>query len=355
MADSTDLQQMGRTAHLSSSGMDITQTFYTEPFDSWPTVVEVLQGKVEKVGEKWKRTPPARDSVIKTAYCNETLIDFAHPDGMASSDKLELAGGNLIDKIQDTPPEPALGAAGAKIVAHYRPLVTAWQPDGSDSQPNDPDNPDDRIWDWMEPKFETGVRMIPWPDGLFVTEKTLGATHSHAIDPALSTPLAVPITDFSIKRMLVGEIPWDQIDAASGALNSSLFPEENTPPANGLPKFRPRTLKFEGADIRNMMDSRGRRWFEIVYRFKRIHLLSNRIFDHKGNGPETGWVTWNHIFMHPSTFGWQGPTGWYEVWRGQQVDLGLGVIQPFQTEIGQKSAGLLFDDTSFEPLFKLNQ
>jgi len=350
MPQPTKIEQMNRTVHTSQSGIEIVRTFYVEPYDSHPAVLKELQGGVDVTrnadgkATSWERTAPARDTYIRNCYCTECVVNFADPDAMASSLGLQddPALGTLLEKLEGQPEKTALGTAGAIITAHYRPLITAWKS-------SDPDNPDDDVWDWIDPQFVPGSRQIAWPDGLYITN---GIDVDSVPDDA-GEALRIPISDFSIKRMFVGSIPWGTIDRMAGTVNAVDFPGPGGAAA-GLPNFAPRTLKFMGADTPTMIDSEGERWYEITYRFRWISYYTDRLTDVLGVDSE-GPVTWNHVFTNTSFLGWPtGRTGWYEIYVGRQFVKHGFVIPGFGIGQLQLSAGRLHIESNFMELFRVN-
>jgi hypothetical protein len=333
------VQQLDRVQHATSSGMEITRQFYVEPYSAFQEVVFRLQGSV--VGGA--RRPPMRDPYVRNAYCNETLVSYADKRVAASSDALSKDVGDDTTKQLEAKQEPAEGLAGALITAHYRPIVTAWKS-------SDPTEPDDQQWDWVDPKFKPGVRMIPWPAGLFIRTEALV---TRGIPSESSSPIAVAIHDFTIKRLFLSEIPWGAIAAAKGTINQGVFPRAGHETNGQLPVFIHNTLKFEGAETTNMMDTAGNRWYEVLYHFKWIQqpagVLINAAGDEVIGDP---WVTWNHVFMNPSIFGLQGRTAWYEVFRGQATEIPFlkifGINIPFLAVEG----GPLFNQADFMGLFE---
>lgn len=334
--------------------MDITREFYVEPFEVWPSVVELLMGKVEPDGNTFKRTRPARDTIVRNAFCNETIVTLADRDAMASSPSLGSLSEETRKQIENVEESPE--SVGAKITAHYRPLITAWQPKATGDGIVDvfAGEPPDDIWDWMDPTFNTSFRQIPWTPGLNISFPggIAGLPSSKSVPQEVGVPIAIPITDFSIKRMLVGKPPWDLIQAVAGCVNSVRFPDPASPAANGLPSFAPRTLRFDSPTIKNMMDSRGRRWYEITYNFKWIQGVGDLI-DALGN-EDFGPVTWNHVFMSPTIFGFGFKTAWFEVWRGKFANIefpGLGRQLVPQIPGFAIFDGLLYNEANFMPLF----
>jgi len=358
MATNTKLEQLSRTQHTSGTGIEITRTFYAEPYDSFDQVIRTLQGGVAKDDGEWKRIAPAVDTYIKSAYCNEAVVDFSHVDAMATADSLESAAappapgraaGNrpvLLKKLEDVPETTLVGSAGCKIIAKYRPLVTGWVP-----QSNDPDELL-RIWDYMDPVFRPGIMQLPWPGGMFAKVDFPGprGLDIWPVPADVATPIGVTVTDFSIRRMLVGldnKTLQPSAEVANG-VNKDVWPVPGSQPAAGLPKFEPRTLKFVGTDMFNRFDSTGRRWVELVHNFKWIQHITNRLFNSDGQRG-SGWVTWNHVFVQPPL----NPVGWYEVWLSTQFNLGavaigalLGGAEPVE--------GRMHKEVNFDILFDLN-
>ena len=334
----TKLEQIGRTEHTSGSGIEIVRTFYCEPYESFRWVQQQLQGSVTKDGGEWKRTAPAKDPYTSTCYCTETLVDFADPDAMASA----KIGDNKLDVAETL----QTGVAGAVIRATYRPLITAWESD-------EPDNPDDDRWDWIDPIITPGVRQLPWPDGLFAAVDEVVFDDDNVMIPTeAATPVGLPVHNFSIRRLLVGEMPWKEIANASQAVNIVTFPGGVSDKAKpNLPEFQPFTLRFDGAEMQNMMDADGNRWHELKYNFSWINFYTDRLFDINGK-QKTGPVTWNHVFFNPGINA-GGKIGWYEVYQGTAHASRLMQLANFILPGLQLTGGRLYNAVTFNPLFQL--
>ena len=346
MADPTVslIQQTGRTVHTSPSGIEIIRNFYIEPYEAHTTVTKALQGSVTGGEGAWVRTAPARDPWIPACFCTEAVADPVDPDAWASSGSISeqgpVIGEPQLNTLVDILERKKAPQSGANITAHYRPMITAWE---------NPFEPEYAL-DWLDPKIEPGVRQLPWPGGMNV-KSVPGYTFN--VPAAVAAPIEVPISSVSIRRILVGSVPHGKIKAASGAINDGIFPAPGTGAAGGLPKFEKGTLKFEGADVQNMVGSDGSRWYEITYRFKWIHLPDATLISALGTETK-GWVTWNHILFCPSFFGLQGKVGWYEVFRGKQRNLAFDGVINIQLPLMAVFGGRLYNETNFAPLFTLN-
>ena len=343
MADPTLIEQIDRTVHTTDSGIEIVRRFYIEPYESHPEFLTILRGSVSKPGDQWIRTPPSHDPYIPNCYCNEARVDFAHEDAMASSPSIQDVGG-VRASLEDHQEKPAEGTAGAIVTAHYRPLITAW--DGED-------NLGHSRWDWLDWRIDPGVRQLPWPDGLFVNGPLWD--WPTAVPTEAGAPIAVCLHEFSIRRILVPQIPWEMIQMCAGCVNRDVFP--TIPPVNQvLPTFPPRTLKFNGVTQQCMVDPNGKRWYELTYHFSWINQWDAWITDAHGN-KESGWITWNHVFIHPEAlFGLIGEyTGWYEVTRGLPFSIGPVTVPIFGLPFLQLRGGRLYNEADFMPLFQLNQ
>jgi len=340
-------KQINRTVHTSDSGIEIVRTFYLDPYEDHPAVLKELQGSVTSEGEgkakTWTRHPPAQDPWIKTCYCNEARVMFPESDVFATATK--LADQDALDTKETFPP----GVAGCHIEAHYRPLISAF-----DAEHEGADESKTEIWDWLDPTITPGVRQIPWPDGLFVgTQVPFFGRVPDSVPQEVGTPIEVPVSNVSIRRILVGQPPWDAMKLAANALNKDVWPTPNSPMSEGLPRFEPKTLRFGKVIVQNMIDSKGTRWYELTYNFDWIHHYSDDVFDTDGNGAP-GWVTWNHVFMRPWWVAQTG-VGWYEVFRGI-------ALRPFNVRMpvdipgldGQLFGGSLHNAVDFDTLFKLD-
>ncbi len=345
------LEQLNRTEHTSTSGIEITRTFYCEPYESFRFVQQQLQGTVtvdKDDAEKWVRTSPMRDSYTVNAYCTETLVNFADEEAMASAPGLsDEARDTIIKQLQDAKEKLQGGVAGAIIKATYRPLITAWES-------SNPEDPEDNRWDWIDPIIQPGVRQLPWPEGLFAAvDEIIFDDGNVSVPDSVATPIGLPVHQFSIRRLLVGEVPWDAIEQAAQSVNITTFPGGKSEKAKpNLPTFEPFTLRFDGAEVQNMMDVDGKRWYELKYNFSWISFNSDRLFDRSGKQKQ-GPVTWNHVYFNPGANA-GGIIGWYEVFQGTQHNTFLmRQLARFLPGL-QLTGGRLYNATDFNDLFLLN-
>jgi len=346
-----------RTVHTSASGMEIIRTFHVRPYDAHPAVLKSLQGSVDANNV---RTPPARDPYIPTCYCTEARVNFAHEDAAASVESID----NLVGGVNDPDPTlvklegggrnqakqketTALGTAGAIVEAHYRPLISAWDPTDADAA--------NKRFDWLDPTFTPGVRHIPWPQGLYVNAEMLplfpgaGAlTIPEEVPQEVGSPIGVPVSDVSIRRILVGKIPWDAIKEAEHAINKGIWPAAGSKVAGRLPTFEPGTLRFKPPNIRNMLDTEGNRWYEITLNFEWLQLYAPEVYKLDGTSAP-GWVTWDHVFMQPEGIVASAIVGWYPVYRGKKSMFRniLGKFPQFPVW-----AGNLHNHVNFDSLFE---
>ena len=345
-----NLYRMDRVEHTSSSGIETVETWVCEPYEQAREVQRELTGSVSFAGKSWSRKYPARDPQNENCFCVETLVTSSHPDAMASSE--ELTGDNTINKLEDVPVKLQKGTAGAVIRATYRPLITAWKA-SEDDDGNEVEGDGTERWDWIDPIIRPGVRQIPWPPGLLIGLDKLIAIWPFdsgfaPVPDNVSNPLGVSVSDFSIRRMYVGEIPWDTIAAASNSVNGTDWPGGGNA-KDGLPEFKARTLKFIGADVQNMMDVDGNRWYELQYNFEWVQHYTDRLFDKDGKQSQ-GWVTWNHIFYRPR-WNSESTTGWYEVWKGEEKqDIPMRILDNWLPGLAI-TGGRLFNDVDFSTLF----
>ncbi len=332
------ITQLDRVVHTTSTGIDITRDFYVEPYSAHQEVIFRLQGSV--VGGARRR--PARDPYIRNCFCNETLTRYADPRVNASAEELSKDAGRGTMEQLEAREEPAEGLAGVVIRAHYRPLLTAW----TSKKPADPD---DEAWDWIDPIVTPGVRMLPWTGGLYI--QTQAGTRS--VPPETANPISIPVDDITIRRLFLSEVPWNAIDALKGAVNNSHFPPANHAAVGGFPNCQPRTLKFEGAEKRNMLDTAGNRWYELTLRFKHLGHASGVVYNTGGHEANNAAVTWNHVFTSPTALKIiKGKTGWYEVWRGLELNLGFAGLVNFQVFGVALAGGNLYNEGDFLELFK---
>lgn len=337
------IQFTGRSHHGSNSGIDIMREFSVEPYEDYIEVVKELQGFVRD----GKRFPPARDPYVNVCYCTETRVDFWHEAQPTSSEDLTNKGQRDIrEMLEDVKEKPRKGTAGAKVTAHYRPLITAWD--------EDPGPSGTERWDWLDPTVTPGVRQIQWPNGLFITAEVAGVTATHNVPDTVASPLGITIADVSIRRILVPKIPWDTIMGLANSVNDSKWPEDDHPALSILPQFQAKTLRFVGVDVLNMLDSEGNKWFELVVNFQWINHVTPVLFDLNGFRQTDLPVTWNHVFLNPSIFFIKGETGWYEVFRARDPG-DFPMKPPFEIPGAALKGGLLHNSANnFGDLFRIS-
>ncbi len=332
MPNPTKLTQTNRQVHTDNSGMEIIRSFHCMPYSAHPEVQKILQGTVNDDGT---RVPPAHDSYVENAYCTETRVDFADSDAMATAKDIGYNPGNpdILDALQDQKEELAKGVAGAIIHAHYRPLMTAWQADDADAE--------NHRFDWLDVRIVPRLKTLAWPGGLYVTAEGLIDTQRVDVPEEVANPIAISISDVSIRRTLVADPIWDTAATLVNGVNQEFFPNQAHKAADGVPRFQPATLKFVGRNVRYMLDSQGKRWYEITNNFEWIQAFDKIVVDSNGAERE-GWVTWQHILIHPRI---GSKIGWYEV---RKEGVGVGNIQWFGQQV---NAGPFHNEVNFLPLF----
>ncbi len=340
MPDLTFIQSIGRKTHTASDGIEIQRQFYFEPYFAFPEVLEALQGSVKKDTGIWVRTLPARDPYITNCFCNEARIDFADGDALASSPDISLGDPelSLLGRIQGQRESPTIGAAGGIVTASYRPLITAVTEVGHHN-----------AFDWLDPQFQVTLREVPWPAGLFI-QGDPGPLGRKSVPKELGSPIRIPVIDFTIRRLLVGEPSWSGIELAAGKINDDVFPGNFDPPTN-LPSMARGTLRFDGANLLNRLSADGSTWYEIGYNFSWLNYHDSPVFDENGNELQgINPVTWNHVLMRPKHAGLVAfnKMGWYFVQKQALFE-----FLPFKTPFFTASAGALYTYGNFSHLFKL--
>ena len=320
------IELLSRTEHASPSGIEIIRSFHVRQYQDHREVCKALRG----YSVKDSRVLPARDTYIRNCYCMETRVDFAHEDATMSSESIQDIVGTAKDKVEGnvdagTQKETtALGTAGAIVHAHYRPMVSSFKAE-------DPEETNTEAFDWLDFTSVPGFKQIQWPDGLF----TVRDGNAVSLPDDLAEPIRIPVSDVSIRRVMVHEPPYQTMKVASGSVNSLSFPR----PADqftGMPTFEKGTLRFEGATIEPTIDSEGKRHWEVTNHYSWLNLYSTAVYNEGGNRQD-GPVTWNHVFMRPSRWGFQGPMGWYFVHREADIKVG-----PFNVGLFRFSDGSLY-------------
>lgn len=346
MPDVTKFQCVSRKVQTTSSGIRIERAFYFEPYGAFPEVLKALQGMV-----KGERTLPARDPYIPNCFCNECHLTMPGGDyaltTSPSLDEARDADGKIVTSIKERSEllkeKPIAGGVGGHVVAIYRPLITARIAPEGDKKP-------ENSFSWIDPTFMPVMKQIPWPDGMFIAT---GAAifRNKSVPKEAGLPIHVPVIEFSIRQLLLEYPPWDAIGSVAGCINSDRWPEPGMA-QNTLPNFVRGTLKFEAPQVVNRMDAAGRRWYEVTYNFSWLRYGDTGVHGEDGAtlGPKNAVnpVTWNHVFMRPSFFGFQAnKLGWYHVLR----DEADGFFRLADNPLFRQSGGSLYNYTTFGHLF----
>lgn len=377
MIDLTGIEKFetrGKTVHSHYDGREIQRIFHVlgdiipgqKPspcparYQKAPDVVEAMLGSVtqEVEGGNWTRHFPAQDPEYPQCYCNEVKVGQIDPRAIASSPTLALR--NLaveltpearyakfmqqVNSVQDNP------AGGSFLTASYRPLISGYKPEYSRHEL------EGRIFDWIDPHFTPAVRTVPWPDGMevVVQEKTSlpgkPGTWGAGVPEEVGQPVNVAVLEFTVKRLLLGEVNHSLLDPLLNTVNDSSWPI--IPVRYNIPQFPKGTLRFDSYDVVNHFSpsSPGGFWYELVYHFLWMNLKDKPVFGEEGQRSGIdGWgdVTWNHVLMRPDA--WlraKGDLGWYFVAKIKGPE--------WSPTEGHTLVGPIYAFADFDPLFMLN-
>ena len=380
----TKWESRSRTVHSHWDGLEVQRVFRMRPFSEAYQVQAALEGSVyrETTTSDWTRRLPARDAYYPDCYCNETRIDHVDPqkDSISFSPSIRWsrflatkdAETQLLDFLERTRLVGEQPAGGAFLTASYRPLVSAYIPQVSpgdpDSQPSDLER--SKMFDWIGPTFTPGAKSIPWPLGLGVQVAGFQPFSAH-VPPDAANPVHVPTHGFTIRRLLVGKIPWKTINALTNTVNSGLLPSEGMTAANmlegpgwpyrenrattTLPLFPPGTLRFDKCEVKNHYSpiAAHQHWHELTYHFSWLCLSSKNVHDAAGLDLTAlgglAPVTWNHVLMRPTKLTDKAPVGWYFV---QKYSPWTIVRLPFIRNV-TVADGPIYGPSDFDTLFDL--
>ncbi len=223
MSRPLQIESTGRTTHQSHSGMEIIREFNVEPYVEHPRVLRALLGSITPQGT---RIPPARDPYLPICYCAEARAELWHEDQLTTSKTLGKVEDDIVKILEGQKEAPDDGTAGAKIIATYRPLISAV---------TDPDS--DKRWDWLDPRIVPAQSTVPWPGGLLVRAEGLVDTQLVKIPDDAATPIPITISDVSIRRILVAKPDWTTMAGMFNKINKETFPPPDHAAEGGLPKF----------------------------------------------------------------------------------------------------------------------
>jgi len=321
------LECRGRTTHSHWDGVEIQREFYIEPFASGPAVLEALQGSVwqDEGDKKWYRLLPAYDPYHPHCFCNEARMVHIDPerDSITISPGLDVGmdrnplGDIAIDNknhfhfIEQTSTTEEKAAGGCFIHATYRPLVTGYvvniNPFWTADERNAALSPS---FDYIDPRFKPMIHTVPWPDGLRAIRGTAAGPRGFSVELNQGQPLRIPVNEFTIKRLLVGQVPWNMLRRTVNGVNGSKWPDPVGHLAMTgkftLPTFPRGTLRFDDFEViphYSRLQSHTV-WYELVYHFSWLNYKDIHVFNKHGGLEERDAnglsdVTWNHLLTVP--------------------------------------------------------
>lgn len=364
-----EFESRGRRSHIHWDGAEVQREFYCRPFRAAPQACAALVGYVERTGQSYTRRLPAIDPYYnQICYCNEARWEhvdggkgsIAYSQGVAAQtpdfDPIPADTYNHFMAQVNTVPElsailPANPteadvqrvqdelAHGAFITASYRPLISAYT--GLYGVPDR-----DRQFDWMNPLIVPGLRTIPWPDGLFIKQHPTG---NRPVPTEVSEPIPIPIKELTIRRLLLGKVPYTYFDLFLGKVNFAAWPtgdygEESW--AYTIPQFPAETVKFESYEVIPHWSQLSERnlWYEVVFHFSIISLHDVRVNDADGQ-QQSGRkpVTWNHALFRPAilrVIPTAAKVEWWYVHRNDGITINIG-----------EEGGPLYGKIPFDGLF----
>lgn len=383
----TEWESRGRTAHSHWDGVEVQRIFHMRPYSQAHQVAAALEGSVyyeaDGGGSRWVRALPARDPYCPECYCNEVRIDHVDPqkDSISFSPSIrwsrfivkkspEAQVAHFLERTRLVGEEPA---GGAFLTASYRPLVSAYRPFVSPG--DEEEGPSEyelaKQFDWIEPRFMPGNLTVPWPEGLNCnSSRTIQQPFIAQVPPETAKPIHLPVHEFTIRRLLVGSIPWQTINWLTNTVNAGVKTYESVGEAlsgwgwpyredqnrTDLPRFLPGTLRFDKCEVVDHYSrtAANNKWFELIYHFSWLCFQDHNVYDRNGyllNGGNLTDVTWNHVLMSPSHFLKHSPFGWYFVFKSKVVNWRVA-WSPFVTKI-IRGQGPLYAPGDFDALFDL--
>lgn len=321
-----DLEARGRTSHVHWDGCEVQRQFYVNHYSAAPHVCAALLGFVLNEGAVYKRYLPASDPIYdRILYCNEARWDHVDKQSISAAAPLNATAGNVsniqayshlmwqINRVGEnkvTVTDEGLITegvpGGAFITASYRPLISAYHGDAYSSGPGDPVPPRERQFDFMDPQFVPGSATIPWPLGVETRRYATFPSSLLIYDPVpeeSAEAIRIPVNEFSIRRMFLGRVPYEVLDAMVGTVNSVAWPVGNPGEIDwpwSLPQFPAETLRFENYEATQHWSQSSFReaWFEVRLVFSHRNKW-DVVYDRNAVRTAHGPVTWNHAFFKP--------------------------------------------------------
>ena len=326
-----ELESRGRTSHVHWDGCEVQRAFYVNHFRAAPDVCAALLGFVLRGvsgagGSIYVRYLPAFDPYYnQILYCNEARWDHVDGDKKSISNSPPIGGAagdvpalnaylhfkEQVNTVRER------GEGGAFITASYRPLISGYHPQRYNNILTAADR--DRQFDFIDPILTSGTQTIPWPDGFQIVKvgKIGGIGNWDNVSAEVVDPVAIPLIEFSIRRMFLGKVPYRALDALLRYVNAEAWPA-GTPgdlvwPWT-FPQFPAHTLRFDSyEETRHWSQSSDlNKWHELKLNFSWRNHYDTEVRDSNGRLLEGSHpVTWNHILINP----FNADLGWYPVYR----------------------------------------
>lgn len=306
-------ESRGRTSHVHWDGCEVQRQFYIDRFKAAPHACAALLGFVLQEGTRFVRYLPAVDTYYdEILYCNEAKWDHVEKKAISNSTAIDPVARNLdqaqayvnfmerVNRIAERP------EGGAFINASYRPLISAYHGDAYGHRADPPNR--FRQFDFMDPVIVPGNKTYPWPLGL-VVKPSQPFTREIDVPPEVADPLMLPTKQLSMRRMFLGRVPYEILDAALGAVNNAPWPAGNPREIDWawtIPQFPKETLRFESYEVTPHWSQLSVRnvWFEVKLNFTAIAFRGSPVYDSDEVKSDIGDVTWNHGFF--ATVGQKG-------------------------------------------------
>jgi hypothetical protein len=269
--------EMKREAIHTLGSTTVTRIFQVTPYAYVPTVLTALLGEIIVVGNRFVRTPPARDPIYRGCWCTEAKevpFEVLNTPGNSITNLAILYAANYSNS--------------AVISATYKTL-DAEQTGGPQSNEKDEK-------ELAAEAFDFGARNITLPNQYYAC----GTASCKIIlaQEGLQATKTIPTVEYQLTRHYVATLPDEAITELCGRVNNDVF-------RVGSRTWAKEMLRFDGLHSQRKITTKSLPLWELVYKFA-IQATYDKIDDSgcSGGGPTgVGHVGWNRIFR-PSIGKW---------------------------------------------------
>jgi hypothetical protein len=265
--------EMKREATHTLGSTTVTRTFQVAPYAYVPTVLTALLGEIIVVGNRFIRTPPARDPIYRGCWCTdakEVPFEVLNTPGNSTTNLAILSAANYSNS--------------AIITATYKTM---------EDQTGGPQSNEKDEKELAAESFDFGARNFTLPHQYYAVG--IGSDKVLLAQEGLQATKTIPTVEYQLTRHYVATVPTDAITQLAGRVNNDVF-------RVGSRTWAKEVLRFDGLHSQRKITTKSLPLWEMVYKWAMMTTY-DKIDDTGSDSPAVGHVGWNRIYR-PKTGKW---------------------------------------------------